>query len=489
MFHLSTLESLNQWYIRRALRAPEEPRNPPYTLGRKWNRRIYRATGDLYQLIIAYMDWFATDLGAATTVRVIPVNEEDLRDLLATLLEGTIFPAEVEILTKRTHPFYIAPYSEYPMVLGFTLHGIMVANVHYLHHGSLGLWGNLWMALAAAAIFCWLQDLEELAATPSLYTPIVRVNLVAGVLLFIVSEVMVFFALFWAYLHSSLNPSPLLGAVWPPRGLEVLKWYEWPALSTCLLILSGCSANSSYYGLKANSPRETFTQLPSQPRVAPWPFPVSQRALLLFGVTLTAEDWLTEQERIFQTHRLGDWFHPWYATFATRGLRHVRLGFYDQRVQLFTVYGGLIHTLFGGYLFLSCQKHEYGHLRYCMADGNYATLFFALTGLHGLHVLAGLLLLGGGLGRFWRLVFLGDNVPHVGQTAGVWYWHFVDVVWVLLFGMVYVWGNSSGTPSPPPSFPEKGEAGWDQLRDLLPSFPVHRPLPVGLLTTNRACYS
>jgi cytochrome c oxidase subunit 3 len=79
-------------------------------------------------------------------------------------------------------------------------------------------------------------------------------------------------------------------------------------------------------------------------------------------------------------------------------------------------------------LFLVCQAHEYSHASYSMDDGIYATLFFGLTGLHGLHVIAGLLLL---LLTLWRMVsgrFLVASSPSVGVTAAVLYWHFVDIV-------------------------------------------------------------
>ena len=89
-----------------------------------------------------------------------------------------------------------------------------------------------------------------MGANPSLYGAVVRRNLKCGVLLFILSEVMVFFGLFWAYFHASLNPAVELGGVWPPALLPVLDWYRWPTLSTALLVYSGFSANAAYYALK-----------------------------------------------------------------------------------------------------------------------------------------------------------------------------------------------------------------------------------------------
>ena len=79
-----------------------------------------------------------------------------------------------------------------------------------------------------------------------------------------------------------------------------------------------------------------------------------------------------------------------------------------------------------------------------MDDGAYASVFYGLTGLHGLHVLAGLLLLALVLGKLLGGSFDRDANPHVLFTAALWYWHFVDLVWIGLYLVVYLWGNAAG---------------------------------------------
>ena len=79
-----------------------------------------------------------------------------------------------------------------------------------------------------------------------------------------------------------------------------------------------------------------------------------------------------------------------------------------------------------------------------MDDGAYASVFYGLTGLHGLHVLVGLLLLALVLGKLLGGSFDRDANPHVLFTAALWYWHFVDLVWIGLYLVVYLWGNTSG---------------------------------------------
>lgn len=98
-------------------------------------------------------------------------------------------------------------------------------------------------------------------------------------------------------------------------------------------------------------------------------------------------------------------------------------------------YVGLILTLLLGYFFLVVQFVEYGEAGFSVSDGVFGTSFFMLTGLHGIHVLLGCILLTGCFFRFFSF----NSESHVGYECRIWYWHFVDVVWLFLFGFVYVW--------------------------------------------------
>jgi hypothetical protein len=99
-------------------------------------------------------------------------------------------------LQKVTHPFFMAPYSEYPLLLGFSLLGLLGGTVNYLHEGFMGLGAEPYLLLLLLVTLRWCGDLEFLGANAALYNSAVRRNLLLGILLFIVSEVMIFFALF-----------------------------------------------------------------------------------------------------------------------------------------------------------------------------------------------------------------------------------------------------------------------------------------------------
>jgi cytochrome c oxidase subunit 3 len=100
---------------------------------------------------------------------------------------------------------------------------------------------------------------------------------------------------------------------------------------------------------------------------------------------------------------------------------------------------GLGITVLLGIIFLSLQMLEYHHawneLHLTLASGAYGATFYLLTGFHGMHVLVGTII----MAVMWLRVQRGHFTPqhHFGFEAAAWYWHFVDVVWLLLFILVY----------------------------------------------------
>jgi cytochrome c oxidase subunit 3 len=100
---------------------------------------------------------------------------------------------------------------------------------------------------------------------------------------------------------------------------------------------------------------------------------------------------------------------------------------------------GLIATIVLGVTFLGFQAYEYIHayseLNLKLTTGIYGSTFFMLTGFHGFHVTVGAIMLMVILARCIAGHFQPDH--HFAFEAVSWYWHFVDVVWLLLFVLVY----------------------------------------------------
>jgi len=100
---------------------------------------------------------------------------------------------------------------------------------------------------------------------------------------------------------------------------------------------------------------------------------------------------------------------------------------------------GLWLTIILGTLFTSIQAYEYAHAPFPFTGINYGSSFMMATGFHGFHVLVGTIFLIVCLVRAYKGHFTPKQ--HFGFEAAAWYWHFVDVVWLFLFAVVYVWGG------------------------------------------------
>ena len=97
---------------------------------------------------------------------------------------------------------------------------------------------------------------------------------------------------------------------------------------------------------------------------------------------------------------------------------------------------GLVLTILLGLAFLLTQMLEYAHVGFNTGDGAFASVFFGLTGLHGAHVAIGLSLLIFAAVRAFRGHYSADHYHGV-EIPGI-YWHFVDVMWIVVYTAVYL---------------------------------------------------
>jgi cytochrome c oxidase subunit 3 len=97
---------------------------------------------------------------------------------------------------------------------------------------------------------------------------------------------------------------------------------------------------------------------------------------------------------------------------------------------------GMLTTFLLGLTFLFIQINEYVHIGFAPQDHAQATVFFGLTGLHGAHVTIGLVLLGMVTWRAFRGHFSPESHRGV-EVPGI-YWHFVDVMWIVVYTTIYV---------------------------------------------------
>ena len=207
-----------------------------------------------------------------------------------------------------------------------------------------------------------------------------------GMAWFIFSEVMFFAAFFGALFYVRVLVLPWLAG---DSNNELTHQILWPAFE-------------GLWSPMVQPALEGFTAATGT--VGAWGVPAINTALLLTsGVTLTWAHWGLLKEK---------------------------------RGQLII---GLALTVALGAVFMYLQVEEYahamGHLDLTFNSGIYGSLFYLMTGFHGAHVTLGALMLAVLLVRAIKGHFTPDD--HFGFEGVAWYWHFVDVVWLILFIFIY----------------------------------------------------
>ena len=161
------------------------------------------------------------------------------------------------------HPYHLVDPSPWPLLSAFA-GGALVSGIVVMAHGG-GKWLLLLGALAVAAcMFGWWRDVLKESRNPAYHTPVVRLGLRYGMILFIASEVMFFVAFFWAYFHFALYPEHVSGAataIWPPAGIYTFDPWHLPFLNTLILLLSGCTVTWAHHCLLENDRKGLVTGL------------------------------------------------------------------------------------------------------------------------------------------------------------------------------------------------------------------------------------
>lgn len=271
----------------------------------------------------------------------------------------------------KNHDYHILPASIWPFLASVAVFVMLFGAVAWMT-GEVTLFGapitGPWMfAIGLVATtyvsFAWWADVVREGEQGD-HTPVVRLGLQYGFILFVISEAMLFVTLFWNFIKHAMYPmgeeSPLRDGVWPPEGIVTFDAWHLPFINTLVLLLSGVAVTWAH--------------------------------------------------------------HAW----AHEGDRKVAIN-------------GLAVAVALGVIFTGLQAYEYSHAAFGLADTAYASAFYIATGFHGLHVIIGTIFLAVCLYRFMKGQMTQNQ--HVGFEAAAWYWHFVDVIWLVLFAVIYVWGS------------------------------------------------
>jgi len=170
---------------------------------------------------------------------------------------------KTKILTQG-HSFHLVDPSPWPMICALTAFSFLYNMALYLHGDSISGSNLIWILLGLILFMLfWWEDVVREGTFEGQHTKKVVFGLRLGMLLFIVSEILFFFAFFWAFFHSSINPSISLGGVWPPAFLVTLNPWKIPLLNTILLLSSGAAVTWTHHAILWGSKFEAMLALVS----------------------------------------------------------------------------------------------------------------------------------------------------------------------------------------------------------------------------------
>lgn len=155
--------------------------------------------------------------------------------------------------TQR-HAFHLVDPSVMPFLSALSALTLTTGSVLYFHGYSFGLETTIFgfFSVITTMVFWW-RDVVREGTLEGHHTNIVQLGLRYGVILFIVSEVMFFFAFFWAFFAASLAPTIEIGTIWPPKGIEAFNPTAVPLLNTLILLTSGATITYSHHAITAGN--------------------------------------------------------------------------------------------------------------------------------------------------------------------------------------------------------------------------------------------
>lgn len=307
-------------------------------------------------------------------------------------------------MSWQYHPFHIVKPSLYPFLYcagtlasTFAILDYLVSDLttfEFLFNDIFdtilsGLCGTLYIYI----IYEWVDDCCREGTWHGCHTWYTQVLLRLGWFLFVLTEVGIFLAFFWAYFYYALRPDIALGIEWVPSDITLIDPYNLPILNTAILVGSGLTITNSHKLFYAKK------------------FKIAGR-------------WITV-------------------------------------------------TIILGFYFTMIQAAEYYLVDFLFEDRVFPSIFFISTLMHGCHVAGGTVNL---IIARWRIthcgwsdwinwedyaisvnklfnlnitasvLYEGLKFPsqftyyrHLSLELGIWYWHFVDIVWLCLYGVFYCW--------------------------------------------------
>ena len=156
---------------------------------------------------------------------------------------------------EKNHDYHMVEPSPWPFVMSAAVLIMAMGAIFWMHQWTpwvffIGLVGVLY------TMYAWWSDVIKEANT-GFHTPVVQMHHRYGMMLFIASEVMVFFGFFWAYFDGFFRLDDIeqyarvaaTSGIWPPTGVELFDPFHLPLFNTLLLLTSGTTVTWAHHAL------------------------------------------------------------------------------------------------------------------------------------------------------------------------------------------------------------------------------------------------
>lgn len=311
-------------------------------------------------------------------------------------------------INKKTHKFHIVDPSPWPLMCSLGLMLFLLMLTFFMRHQNYkGFIPFLCSGISLSAIlFFWFKDIVKESLVQGIHNNIVQNGFKIGMVVFISTEIMLFITYFWSFFHAAFADFPTT---------SVVEYWNKSFGSTGDLadMANNCDSIKEHSWIK---------------RATNWP-PVGIEYIDFLGLPFLNTCILL-------------------MSGTTITYAHYSLINGDKKNLLLA----LRLTILLALVFLLVQGYEFYHAEFkfrlsgdCVSIANgessdgkalYASNFYMLTGLHGFHVICGAIFIIICYNFAKNDLYTKEN--HIGFELATWYWHFVDVVWILLFIFVYV---------------------------------------------------
>lgn len=165
-------------------------------------------------------------------------------------------------ILQTVHKYHLVDPSPWPITASMGAFIVAIGAVLYMHNFIDGFSTiRVGFMIILYVSYVWFRDIIREATFEDTHTVRVQKGLRLGMLLFIVSEAMFFFAFFWSFFHSSIAPTHNIGGVWPPKAITAINTYTVPLTNTFILLTSGATVTWSHHAFFARAKKQTLVAL------------------------------------------------------------------------------------------------------------------------------------------------------------------------------------------------------------------------------------